>query len=37
MEDLKTKNGIEFYPFLQATKNSAKSVTVAQSECHLAQ
>ena len=30
MKDLKTKDGIEFYPFLKATKNSAKSVIVAQ-------
>jgi hypothetical protein len=30
MEDLKTKDGIEFYPFLKATKNCAKSVIVAQ-------
>src|SRR5450759_351652 len=30
MEVFQTKDKIEFYPFLKATKNSAKSVTVAQ-------
>jgi hypothetical protein len=30
MQALQTKGGIEFYPFLKAPKNSAKSVIVAQ-------
>jgi hypothetical protein len=30
MEAFETKDEIEFYPFLKATKNSAKSVIVAQ-------
>jgi hypothetical protein len=37
MEALKTKDKIEFYTNLKTTKNSAKRVTVAQQECHLAQ
>jgi cytochrome c5 len=37
MEALQTKDNIEFYLILKAAKSSAKSVTVAQQECHLAQ
>jgi hypothetical protein len=34
---LETKDKIYFYRFLEAMKNSAKSVTVAQQKRHLAQ
>jgi hypothetical protein len=36
-EALQTKDKIEFSPVLKAVKSSAKSVTVAQQERHLAQ
>jgi len=37
MEALQTKGGFLLYLFYGRLKNSAKSVTVAQQECHLAQ
>ncbi len=37
MEALQTKEKIELKPILKASKSSAKSATVAQQECHLAQ
>jgi hypothetical protein len=37
MKALQTKDKIDFYVILKAVKNSAKSVTVAQQERHLAQ
>ena len=37
MEALQTKDNIAFYGFFEAMKNSAKSVTLAQQERHLAQ
>ncbi|MGA2279273.1 MAG: hypothetical protein ABSG80_03100 [Verrucomicrobiota bacterium] len=37
MEALQTKGEIEFFNSLEVIKNSAKSVTVAQLKCRLAQ